>query len=509
MPRSLLVLTMPNRQREEQDADVATDGRSDFNSPSSAWSISYASTVSTWGLRVLAVSGDGVMAWRDFRAMNWLLSATWLVGTTWTLVTLIAPATQGQTLPPSVDPARLSDNRIRAIVGDRLTLYTDLPVDPSLESLPQVFAAAIPQWEAYFNASPPANGNWRMRGYLMQEPDRFKRAGLFPDDLPPFPHGYQRGDEFWLYDQPSDYYRRHLVLHEGTHGYAFSIGADPLEAWAREGIAERLATHKWDGTQLTLGWYPATRDQVPYWGRLKMLQDEIGQSRALSLNELLHLSDQAFRRAEAYAWTWAVTLFLDRHPLTAQAFTEFRQTCAQRRNSMEALHSICRAHAGQLEDDWYLFVRALQYGREFAPVPIRAASSPLRDVPADGTQVVVEAAGAWQSSGLRLRAGQRYTLEAHGRYSLAQQPRPWWSEPEGVTIDYVDGRPLGQLLWALAPLEQGRRAAALQQPNSLGSSGTLQPEQEGELFFRINEHMGDLQDNKGTLEVTIKPVTGS
>ena len=120
---------------------------------------------------------------------------------------------------PRIDEERVAAAGIRKLTGKHLTLYTDLPAAPAIEELPLVFDAAIPQWSEYFVVDASVAESWQQVGYLMQDKARFVAAGLLPNDLPAFLHGYQRGSELWLYEQPSDYYRRHLLLHEGTHGF--------------------------------------------------------------------------------------------------------------------------------------------------------------------------------------------------------------------------------------------------------------------------------------------------
>jgi len=56
--------------------------------------------------------------------------------------------------------------------------------------------------------------------------------------------------------QPTNYYTRHLLLHEATHQFvceAFRRRVDPLPAWFSEGLAEYVAHHNWDGKTLRTG----------------------------------------------------------------------------------------------------------------------------------------------------------------------------------------------------------------------------------------------------------------
>jgi hypothetical protein len=163
----------------------------------------------------------------------------------------------------AVDDARAAAAGIRKVPGKRLTLYTDLPAGRDIDELPVVFEQAFPQWCAYFGIKPSDHPDWHMTGFLMKDKARFVQAGLLPGDLPPFLHGYSRGQLLWLYEQPSEYYRRHLLLHEGTHGFLFSILGSAGPPWYMEGVAEYLSTHRWHDGQLTLGYMPKNRDEAP------------------------------------------------------------------------------------------------------------------------------------------------------------------------------------------------------------------------------------------------------
>jgi hypothetical protein len=134
---------------------------------------------------------------------------------------------------PSVNETKIETLGIRKVSGEHLILYTDLPSSAAIDELPRVFDTAIPSWCAYFRLSEHATSRWKVIGSLMRDKERFIQAGLLPTDLPPFLNGYQRGSQIWWYEQPSDYYRRHLMLHEGTH----ATGDAPL---ARQPTYARL-----------------------------------------------------------------------------------------------------------------------------------------------------------------------------------------------------------------------------------------------------------------------------
>ena len=153
-------------------------------------------------------------------------------------------------------------------------------------------------------------------------------------------------------------------------------------------------------------------------------------------------------------------------------------------------------------EDWQLFVANLDYGYDFQRMDVDfAAGKPL---PTGGAQVAVAADRGWQSSGVRLEAGKKYRLRASGRYQVAQDPHVWWCEPGGVTIRYYHGQPLGILLAAVRGDEAKPQApSGLLKPIVVGLETTLQPQQAGTLYLRINDSAGSLDDNRGSLEVEI------
>ncbi len=124
---------------------------------------------------------------------------------------------------PQVDDQKASAAGIRKLQGRHLVLYTDIPSRAEIDGLCELADLAYPQWCAYFQVAEAEQPDWQMIGYLMQDKQKFQAAGLFPDNLPQFIYGFCRDHEFWVHDQQaSDYYRRHLLLHEMTHGFMYT-----------------------------------------------------------------------------------------------------------------------------------------------------------------------------------------------------------------------------------------------------------------------------------------------
>ena len=403
--------------------------------------------------------------------------------------------------PSKVDEAKAAQEGIRKIAGRRLVLYTDLPPDPLIDELPKVFEEAFPLWCAYFGVEPQRYPDWHMTGFLMQDADCFRRAGMLPPSLPPFLNGYSVNYDLWLYEQPTPYYRRHLLLHEGTHGFMNTILRSCGPPWYMEGIAELFGTHRWENGQLAMRVMPKTRNEAPGWGRVKIIQDEVAVENTLSFDDVLRFSGTDHRQNEAYAWSWAAAILLDSHPryqtrfrtlgaaVEANDFTErFRQLIGEDWNTLAA--------------EWQVMAANMEYGYDVAKMALdMTPGSPLEP---DWKILKLSATKGWQNTGIRLESGAAYDIRAQGRYQVAKEPVIWWCEPGGVTIRYYRGRPLGILLAAVAADNGEDGGMTFAQPTPVGLGATLAPQSSGTLFLRINDSPAELDDNQGALDVAVR-----
>lgn len=406
---------------------------------------------------------------------------------------------------PQLEDGKIAVAGIRKLTGKHLILYTDVPATvEDVQKLPQVFDAAVPLWAKYFNVDPAKLADWKLVACLMESKPRFQGAGLYTPDLPEFPNGYQKGSQFWLFEQPSDYYRRHLLLHEGTHAFMnrWLGGAGP--PWYMEGMAELLGTHQWDGERLTLGYNPPDKTEVPYWGRVKIVRDDFVANRGLTLLDVFRYDQQAHLKNEAYGWCWAATAFLNAHPQTREAFQKLRSNTQDRSIEFsKKFYETLKPVWPEIAEDWQLYVINLDYGFDIA----RAATLrvPATDLPAGGKSVNVVADRLWQSTGVRLEAGKTYDLTASGRYALAREPQPWWCEPGGITIEYHQGKPLGILLAAVHdPQASDSGLTPLASPEVIGLHGQITPRKSGTLYLCLNDSPAKLADNQGSATVQIR-----
>ncbi|PQO32483.1 hypothetical protein DTL21_19930 [Bremerella cremea] len=413
----------------------------------------------------------------------------------------------------TADPAKLEAAGIRVIEGKHVQIYTDLESSASIDELPQVFDAAFPQWCEYFKVDPVQNADWKIKAVLMSGKDKFRQAGLFPDSLPEFLHGYYQGDAVWLLDQPSDYYRRHLLLHEGTHAFMYILlgGAGP--PWYMEGMAEHFGTHTWDNGQLTTRVMPPSKEATPMWGRIKIIQDEVKEGKTLSLVSVMATPQKAFLENRPYAWCWGVCAFLDNHSLSKEAFREMVSQVKLTGGFSERLFDRLGAVMPKLSENWQVFTINADYGYDWERNEVVYQDS----VPMVGETATAEIATdrGWQSTGIALEPNVVYEVRAIGQYEIRNDGQPWMCEPNGVTIHYWKGKPLGVLLGSLRNEHwNGTSITDLAKSYPVGFGTELYPAGPATLFLKVNESPAELADNVGKIQIQIKrldkkpPVSG-
>jgi hypothetical protein len=431
----------------------------------------------------------------------------------------------------AVDDARAAAAGIRKLAGRHLVLYTDLASAAEIDALPAVFDRAVPLWAKYFDVDASRTRDWQVRAYLIGDRRPFDALGLMPAGRDEFPHGLSVGNEIWLHEQPTAYYRRHLLLHEGTHAFMWRFLGGCGPGWYMEGIAELLATHRLEkkGTGVflldreadvapsttkrlpspfvALNIMPRDRREVPMLGRIKLVRDAFAADRALALPAVMQIDNRRQLGVEAYAWCWAAAKFLDSHPQYRERFRRLTEH-VQEENFNDVVRREFADDWPELAAEWQAFVATLDYGYEFERMAIEfERGTPLSRKRQTAT---VRADRGWQSSRVWLEARKEYRVTARGRYQIAVErtdagEQVWMCEPGGVTIEYHNGRPLGVLLGAIVPDGAARPAeAGLARPIAIGLGATIKPREGGTLYLRVNDSAARLGDNRGALTIEIE-----
>jgi hypothetical protein len=410
---------------------------------------------------------------------------------------------------PQVDDAKLGQLGIARFESKRLKLYTDVAAE-KVRTLPPAVDAAYDALVQYFGPLPPNSErtDFQVTAYLMADKPLFQKAGLLPEDLPPFLNGRHREQEFWANEQATDYYRRHLVIHEFTHCFMFAVPGVHIPGWYMEGMAELFGTHRIAANgRYEFRVMPDRPENFDGLGRIPLVRSEIARGHGKSLKDLQELTTQEFLANTAYAWSWAACAFLDGHPRYSQRFRELgKHTFGS--EFQPTLRRLYGPDLDEMETEWALFTHQLQFGFDLTRAAIDFKTGSPIGAGESRTGIEVAANRGWQSSGVAVKQGERYEIEAGGEVVLSKNPKPWVSQPQGISIVYSEGRPIGTLLAAihreppsddsdesmLKEIVVGRKTSFL-----AGASGTL--------YFRINDHWNSLANNDGRYQVVVRGVS--
>lgn len=401
-------------------------------------------------------------------------------------------------------PAGRGSDGIIVRAGRHIELTTDLADTAQAESLVESFDAAVPQWFDFWNLPAENRDDWKVRAFVMRQPERFRAAGLIPDRVPDFKYGHALGKSLWVIEQPGSYYTRHLLLHEGVHALAFDQFGGAGPSWFMEGTAELLATHHGSGSSTTVGIVPRSKEQVPYWGRFKLIGQRRDQSSIPTVESIMRLPRRLAGDPESYGWSWALAMLLHRYPEYQDAFY------AAARNGRDSGTGFTRQLYLRLQSQWPVLVarwrvlcHELDYGYQWRRERVELST---RDPVWQGepAELDVEADRGWQSAAVRFPAGSAIKISAEGRVVVAETSQPWTSDPSGVTLRYHRGKPLGQLLYCTVPCRsEVQPVYPSLETHAVVETDDLRFAESSWLLFRVNDDVAELDDNGASYRVTV------
>jgi len=306
-------------------------------------------------------------------------------------------------------------------------------------------------------------------------------------------------------DQAEDYYRAHLMVHEGTHCY-MTIVPNPLQGpWYLEGMAEFFGTHlRHPGGKTEFGVLPQNREDFNGLGRIKLVRDAVSGGKTEEFLDVLKFKSDVFLKNEMYAWSWALCTFLEKHPRYRERFHKIEEHIRPG-HELEDMQELYRAEWLDMQEEWRLFARNLTQG--YNSVQAAIDFIPGRPMAVAGAKTQVAADRGWQSSEILVERDRTYEITATGQITVATKPKPWISEPQGVSIRYSDGHPVGQLLAAIrseVPVKEPPHTTMLE-VYPVGRRLLLKAPVTGTLYLRVNDFWNELSDNAGKYNVSIVP----
>lgn len=400
---------------------------------------------------------------------------------------------------------------LRVLSGRHLVLVTDRPLrhGDGVADLPGIFDEAFPVWCRHYGLDPADRADWLALGCLVVDRDRFRVAGLLPDQVPDFTNGYCALHRFWLADQSNPDYRRHLLLHEGVHAFTTTLLRLDTPTWYTEGIAEWLATHRLAANSPSFQHtpIPASPADVEQLGRIETLARLRASGEAPRLGDVFQLQPTLHGTITSYASAWAAVAFLAGHPRHAAAFADTEKgPLDDRFTARLTAHPDWNPVTAQR--DFAAFIADLDYGYPFDRMVIDWSAG--RPLTSPGATFAVEAGRGWQNTGWQLKKGNRYQLRAEGRCLVGRLAGPagsieLQSEADGISIDWYRGHPLGCLLaaqWDETPASGGIPRFTV---HGAGSRFSFVAATDGPLFCRINNRPANLGGSQGRLKALVAP----
>ena len=408
---------------------------------------------------------------------------------------------------PRFSEAELNELGIEVFSSAQFELRSDA-VQPSNESEFQQLPGYVDQLRAWVHAKREAqhvtNESRALQGSIMEDPALFLQAGLAPEELKDVRHGLYRGQEFWMREQETDYFRRHLMFHEVVHclldvqGYAIPV-------WFHEGMAERIAVHQIDENgNVLFAQVPGDSQVDGGFGRMQLIREEIDAGRFRTLNAVREIEPREFYSGDtSYAWGWAMCYFLAEHPQTKDQFALLLD--ARTAQQFEQItNEMLSQQTDRLKDDWLAFTSQLKPDFNFQKMLIDW-SARSEQTSAD-VSFSLDANHNWQNSGTQVMAGKTYQINAEGQYVVDDDPKDWICEPQGVSVEYVDGFPLGMVQAVIYDMEtpHAQKDRVFLKPIPIGREETLTAPKSGTLFLRINDHANSWENNRGEIAIQIQ-----
>ena len=415
---------------------------------------------------------------------------------------------------PDLDRDELLGEGVRVVESEHLILVTDLPLE-SVAELPPLADALFATLEQRLGKLAPdiAGKKFQVTGFLMDARDRFERAGVLPSERYPIRHGRHLGYRFWMNNQTADYYRRHLLLHEFVHCFLMcEYGMrDIPPLWYTEGVAEYYATHRLhtDVAQSEFGVLPSSVEGFEGWHRIAEIRRHFNQEPSMTgelsdiipLQTVQHPPDSTFQDDAQYANAWGLVWLINHHPELQPDFAAFA-ACRTKRQFEDAIADVPEPTWKQLDQIWPLYLDGL-HEADVAKVRFPALTA-LRSRETNGenslpTEFVLDVGHQWASTGMSLTAGQEIVIQCQGRYVVEETTRPWFSEPDGITIDYVNGLPLGEVIGTIISADGTQTTRRI----PIGSEKKMRSPIDGILWLQTNDDWSKREKNRGTVTVRI------
>jgi hypothetical protein len=275
-----------------------------------------------------------------------------------------------------------------------------------------------------------------------------------------------------------------VVQHESVHGYCFLVFQATGPLWYAEGMAE--VGRFWEPDNPAVNTDPAI---------LGFLRDSDPQP----ITQILDDARVTGELWKPYAWRWAMCHLLVNNPNYAESWHRFGRKLLGQYDAREpdavaqaslAFRNAFEEHGRELSFEYQQMLEHLNRGLrvDLTAWDWKTAARPLdagRNV-----KVTIAANRGWQATGIRVKPGETFEVNAHGKWRLDGHT------PE-CGPDGLHGGGAGRLVGVLFSDYH------LSDEIDLGAEVRWTAQHGGELFLRCREAMAAIADNSGEVDVTI------
>jgi len=399
---------------------------------------------------------------------------------------------------------------LKVLDGKHVKLVTDLELTPAVKALPDAVDAAFPQLCDFFGVED--DPEWVLTVFLMKNNLKFIEANYLPDILPPFQNGFSYNYDCWVYDQPSDYYRQHLILHEMVHSFSTTRLGKAGPNWFAEMLAESLAMHDFSASPIKLGFMPPNKQSVPYCGRIREIHEALARGEARTIERVLQATNADFADNSVYYWCWALGWFLEQNPNTRNELRALIPALTKTKTHEEFTAAFLDSIASKralIEKQWLMYVASLNY--DYALEPMLFDAEPGAPLAGKVVRKLKVDAG-WQNTKIHVKKGEKIRIRAKGKFELYRsEEESWPCEQNGVTIEYLNGQPLGIVQAVI--LTDAEKVTAEQMndhqpgtfftPIAVGTSRSFTVPFDGTILLRLNIEPKKIPECKGEMAVEI------
>lgn len=268
--------------------------------------------------------------------------------------------------------------------------------------------------------------------------------------------------------------RTGTVQHEAVHAYSYYAFGTCGPQWYAEGMAE-MGSHWVEGE---------TKVTAP-----RYVTEYLRRSERRSVAEITKGETARVGSWQNYAWRWALCHLLANNKNYARKFRPLGLSMLSRRKgSFSATYG---NQMRELEFEYDFFLRHVQPGFDVSRCSWDWDTRFRKLKPGRDTRTSVRADAGWQATGVRVEPGLSYTFQADGSWQLT---------PDGEKLS-ADGDRAADGTGRLEAVVMVRRT--LREPFPLGSSGTFQAKDGGDLYVRCKDAWNSLHDNSGLMTLQI------